>query len=222
MEEIKAEKKEKIKNPYYKKFLKEGIIETLGRDDLDKALNNIDGKYVKQYRSFVIALFYTCARPNEVLKLKTDDFQKEGQYIKIKLQGSKGGLPRSLRYSLKNKHINELYNYAYTCFPNMFLFWNLSSNYIIHVKTKKHGIKDYVERTSKLRYYFRKWFKFLGESGIPPYFLRHNGLSKLAELGATDRDLIQVKGSKTFESIQKYVHMSKERSEKLSNKFNKF
>lgn len=214
-------KKQKIKNKYYNKFLNEGIIETLGKDDLDKALQSVKTRFTNQHRAFLIALFYTCARPNEVLSLKSEDISTEKKAIMIKLKGSKGGVPRILTYSYNNKHIKELYKYTISCFPNMFLFWTLRSSYIIHVKTKNYGIKEYKERTAKLRYYFKKWFSFMGDS-IPPYFLRHNGLSKLAQLGATDRELLQVKGSKTFESIQKYVHMSKDTSLKLSKKFNQF
>jgi len=80
----------------------------------------------------------------------------------------------------------------------------------------RYGVKTRIEWDAKVRYYFYKWFSVLEIGTIPPYYLRHNRFSKLAMAGASDRELRQLKGSKTFKSIEPYIHLSTEKARKLA------
>jgi site-specific recombinase XerD len=152
--------------------------------------------------------------------LKAGDFSKEGSFLLIKISGSKGGLPRTIRLRLALPLVQELYKYITTCHPDLYLFHPFRSNYVKTFlgKTGKELIRK--EKTAKLRYYFKKWFSSVIAGGINPYYLRHNRLSKLSEAGVTMEDIRQFKGCKTFASITPYIHMSKHKSVSLARKIN--
>lgn len=214
----------KITNKNYKQFMDEGIIEPLTHKHIDKALKNITKQKhdIKEGQALLCTLYLTGARPNEVLQLKAEDITKEASYIIIHIKGSKRGLPRPLYFQNTNKYARIIYNYAIGIMPEAYLYYHYKSQHTKTVRTKqKNGlytIKEYTETTTRIRYYIKKWFENVLPDSIPPYFLRHNRISKLALNGATDRELQQFKGSKTITSIQPYIHMSSKSAKNLASK----
>lgn len=205
----------KIKNPNYRKFLDKGEIELITPEQLDQALSNVKGKYKSMGRALLITLFYTGARPNEILRLKESDFSKPVitgkerlNYIQIQILGSKRGLPRPIVLNIRNKHIKELWGYIKGCVPNMLVFYYYQNKYIRKVNTP-FGVKERIEITDKLRYFIKKWFKDVIPESIPPYYLRHNCFSTLSSNGVAIEKMRQLKGARTSESVYSYLHLSK-------------
>jgi len=202
-----------IKNQNYRQFLDKGMIKILEVDHLEKALSNITGKHKRQARALLIALYFTGARPNEVLKLKAEDIFKERSYIIVNIEGSKRGLPRPIYLQSKNKFIKEFWLYVKSLHPSMFLFWKFKSQYIRKVKGK-----EYIETTDKLRFHFKKWFENVLPESIPPYYLRHNRFSKLMLKEASLDELRLLKGCKDLRSVSAYQHFNVKLSKKLAKK----
>lgn len=198
----------KIKNINYKRFIESGQIIYIEEAHLREALGNIKGKHQQEGRALVITLYYTGARPNEVLSLYGEDISKEGAYIKIRLPASKRGLPRIFFIPYKLELAKELYIYSRGIFPKMLLFRNFRNNYIRNSVTKKGVPKQYTSTADKLRYYFSKWFDSVIEGGINPYYLRHNRFSSLSEAGVPLETLRQLKGAKSINSVYPYLHLS--------------
>lgn len=211
---------QRIKNKHYREFLDNGVMTFLTEEHIEKALNNVTEKYKSEGRALIIALYLTGARPNEVLRLFAKDISKEGSYIKVQIKGSKGGLPRPIHLRYSNKLAKELYAYSRGLFPDMYLFYNYRSSYtrtyILKGKDTRGQVKQIVDISDKLRYYFKKWFKGVLEEAIPPYYLRHNRFSRIAEKGATDDFIMFLKGSKSVESIRPYKHMSTHAAKKVA------
>jgi site-specific recombinase XerD len=206
-----------IKNPNYRKFLDEGIIDLLSEEDIKKALvNTAKSRNPVEGRALLLTLYYTGARPVEVLQLMGKNIIKKDNYILIHIKGAKRGLPRTIYLPAKNPLVMEIYNYAERLFPQQLLFYHYRNNYNRHKKNKRGEIKVYIETTSKLGWHFKRWFGGVVPGGVPPYFLRHNRFSKLTKAGVADRDLRQLKGSKTYESIVPYQHMSADSAKKTA------
>lgn len=216
-------KKERITNHHYKKFLQEGLINTINEEELAQALKNITGRYGKhitEARALLITLYYTGARPNEILRLKGKDFKKTGRYISVIVPASKNGLPRTLMLPHKHELVKELYDYTSTMFPEVYLFYNFHSTAKHEVKNPDGTIKKvYPQLSAKLYYHFLKWFDGVLEfESISPYYLRHNRFSKLAIAGVDLNDLRMWKGAKTLDSVMPYLHMSTASSKKIAKK----
>ena len=210
-----------IKNVRYRQFLDKGIIETINEADIIKVLDSIKAarNVTKAMgRSFVILLYYTGARPNELLQLDPSQFKREPNYLSVRVVGSKRGLPRTIYLPINKQLVKELEGYVTSLPPGYKLFYGLA-NKSIRVRHNKAGQeKVTIDTTDKLRYYFKRWFDVLLEGGIPPYFLRHNRFSKLAEAGADLQDIRMIKGSRTFESVMPYLHMTKKTALKVARK----
>lgn len=209
----------KITNPNYRKFLDEGVIEPISEAELKIALRNAgQGKHGREARALLIALYYTGARPNEVLDMKAKDVKKDKSYVLVNLPASKGGLPRTLYLQYSNKLVKELYKYATGVFPDMLMFYHFRSSYERVKKLEDGTISKTEETTDKLRYHVQKWFIGIREDSITPYFLRHSRMSKLAREGATMQQLRMLKGSKTTESVMPYLHLSSQEAKELARK----
>lgn len=207
----------KIKNKNYRKFLDEGIIDPITEEQINQALRNVRGRHSREGRALLITLYYTGARPNEVLRIQGKDVSRQDQYIIVKVKGSKGGLPRTLYFPYKKALLRELYTYATGRFPEMYLFYHFQNKYVRTVPGKT-GPKQNTTITDKLRYHLNKWFEGVIEDSINPYFLRHNRFSKLAEAGLSMQDLRMIKGSRTTESVTPYLHMSAASAKKAAKK----
>lgn len=207
-----------IKNKRYRQFLDTGLFESITEADIETALQNIKGRYVKEGRALLIGLYYTGCRPNELLKLKSHDVKDESAtYYKILMKGSKGGLPRTIYLQKKKPLVKEFATYCLSMPPGMFVFYHYRDNYVRLRVNKKGEEKPALEMSNKLRWYFKKWFAFI-PGGVTPYFLRHNRFSKLAEKGASLEEIRQIKGSKTFNSIYPYLHLSAKTAKQIAKK----
>lgn len=198
----------KIKNENYRQFLDEGIIDLVTESQIMQALKNITGRYTREGRALLIALYYTGARPNEILRLKGKDFGRDKSYMTVKVKGSKKGLARTLYFPYKLPLIKELYHYARSLFEEQFIFYHYKSSYIRTVKHKDGTTSQREDTTDKLRYHLQKWFKGVIEGSITPYFLRHNRFSQLSQAGADREEIRMLKGSRSTESVSYYIHMS--------------
>ena len=203
-----------IKNSNYRRFLESGEIIFIDKVHIEQALLNIK-KNVAMGRALLITLYFTGARPNEVLKMLGEDIFREKNYIVFKLKGSKGGLPRLIRVPSKQEWAIEAYEYAKSIFPDMLLFFKFRNEYK-RIRHNKSGEKEIIDISDKLRYYFKIWFKGVIPESIPPYYLRHSRFSKLSAKGATQEQLRHLKGSRTFASIHPYTHFSKDMSVKTA------
>ncbi len=203
----------KIKNKHYLKFLDEGIIELVEKEHIAQALGNVKGRLKISGRSLLITLYLTGARPNEVLRLKSEDIGIDKSFITIKMKASKGGVPRTIYLRKSNPFAKELFQYSKSIFPGMFLFHAYWSTYKRRVIVKGEVVYR-LDISNKLRHYFNKWFYGILE--IPPYYLRHSRFSGLTLKGVGDNELRLLKGSKTFESIRAYQHMSVKRSKSIA------
>lgn len=216
----------KLKSEYYKKFLAGDFFEKIGNDVIEKALLNINTLNLKnreESRALLIALYYTGARPSEVLNLKGEDVVKEGNDLFVYIRTLKGGNNRKIAISLRRQFIKEFYTYVCRIYPAFFLFEHYRSGYIRTYQTGKidsltNPIKEVKtnEVSNKLRYYFNLWFKGVLDDHIPPYYLRHNRFTRMVEKGATIQDIVAAKGSKTEASVFPYMHTSKDRAKKIS------
>ena len=98
----------------------------------------------------------------------------------------------------------------------MLLFPHFINKYVRHYVNKKGEIKEVEETTNKVYYHVKKWFEGVLPDSIPPYFLRHNRWSKLSEKGVDLNTLRMLKGSKTYDSITPYLHLSSDLSKKAA------
>jgi len=227
----------KIKNPYYKAFLEGYLLEVITREDIKIVIDNIQHKYRDQARALVIVSWFTGARPNEILRLTGNNFIKNKEYLQINIPGSKGGKARTLSLPWINSEtgeqdelVHELWNYISTIFMQQLAFWNFKSNakrYGVTKKIKKRNEttgeietkekrydKIYDEISSKLRYYYPKWFKVLWESGIPPYYLRHSRGTVVADTAGGDATTM-VLGHTSDKTRERYIHQTKKTRKKI-------
>lgn len=210
-------KKHNIKNKLYRKMLDENEIEVITEDQIRTVLDKIVYPDKEMARCLVIVAYYTGARPNEYIRLRAKDISMDGRYFIIKIKGSKRGVPRSIWFK-KNDLLKELYAYRAKLFPDMFIFHRFIGKYK-RIRKVKSGYKETIETHQKVTFWFKKWFKCLNlPDTITPYYLRHNRFSKMASKGATDRELKQVKGCKSEESISYYIHQSKDTGKKAATK----
>lgn len=207
----------RIYNKRYEEFFKTGEIKIINKEELEELLKKIKSKYPNEARSLVILMYYTGARPAEILNIAAGDIEKDGNsYLKVKTRALKNGLPRTIRLRLNAKFVKEVYNYAMARPENMWMFPHFrskskrSNKYINKNGTKQ--IKEYAYVSNGLWYHFDKWF----DGEITPYFFRHSRFSSLMEQGGRSEDIMLLKGAKSMESVRPYAHMSKEKSMKIA------
>ena len=215
------------KNIHYKEFKKTGLIKYITIDHLKKALENIEKTTKKneqeEAKALLITLYYTGCRPAEALLMKSKQIEKKGTHLKLLFVTLKGGRARTIWLSTKKfPLLRILYEWHLKKYHEEYLFFNFMGKYKhkrewFHKRENKLVNKEYIDLSAKLPYYFKKWFKGIVE--INPYYLRHNKFSKLAnDPQVTDRDLMQLKGARSYDSIEFYIHQSAQRAKKLSTK----
>ena len=206
-----------VDNPNYRKFLDEGIIKIINEENINTALQNVRGRNVREGRVLIIVLYYTGGRPVEVLELRGSSITRDGGYVIIDIKAAKKGLPRKIYLQYNKPLVKELWEYSKLIHPDMYLFYHYRGNYK-NSKMLKKEIKEYIETTAKLRYYFKKWFDGVVEGGINPYYLRHNRFSKMAEKNIPFEHIRLMKGSKSPGGVVPYIHMSSEMAKKNAKK----
>lgn len=210
-------KERKIKNKNYLMFLEKGEIVLLEQDALDTILKSIKGKYKDEGRALIILLYLTGVRPAEALECIGKDIQKEDKTIAVYINGGiKRSKPRIIRVRASNRFAKELLTFSKTLPELAFLFYHFRGNYTRKHTNKKGVTKQYKESTARLRYWFKKWTKNLHIGTITPYYLRHNRISSLSSKGASAQEMMFIKGTTRYESVLPYLHLSKEKSIKIS------
>lgn len=209
------EKKSRINNTRYRKFLDVGEIDLFSEKDILDKLENIKGKHIREGRSLVIALYYTGGRPCEVLSLVSKKIDKKNSYITIEMPAAKRGLTRKIYLQSSKPLVKEFFEYAKSIFPDSYLFPSFRNKYMQKHTNKKGEIVYYETISAKVRYWFKKW-----GFDITPYFLRHNRFSRFADNGATENEMRLAKGCKSADSIIPYVHLSTLAAQKLAKKNN--
>lgn len=165
---------------------------------IQTALNRISKKikFYKEARSILIAAYITGVTPLELINIKSDDINNKGKYIIVNINN------RDIIVNTDNiKLSKELLNYSKSVFSGKLLFPNFIGSY-----TKKCGG---VEKTYKLRHYFKKWFIGVVPFVVTPYTLRHSMCIKMMKAGARDSQIKYIKGSKTYESLRPYLKYRK-------------
>lgn len=221
-----------ITNEKYRAFLKGGMIELVPRDTFIEKLNGARfGKegMLPQFRSYCILLWMTAARPNEVLRLQAKDITKKDSFLVIRLKGSKGGYEGEIRLPLKDKLVEEVWNFSKDKFDDFYLFWMLKSKSIMKgvnrvsmkkgpdgtlIRNVKHYDKNYSHETNKIYGYLKKTFD------LPPYYFRHNRMSVAAEK-LTLTELMLLKRSKTESSVRPYLHLTEKSGKRISKELTK-
>lgn len=215
-----------VKNQFYKDFLEGFLLNEISREDIIHVLNSITHQYLVQARVLIIIAWASGSRPNEYLRLTPEHFSRTREFLEIKMPASKGSsartisLPRYLKDSKKEDPLTtEVHDYVRKLFPRQWLFWFFRSDAKRHGVTKKYKKKDgtvvekrydkiYNYLSSKLSYYFPKWFSCLFPDGIPPYYLRHNRATKVYEAVGSGGTM-ETFGWKKEETMKKYMHKTK-------------
>lgn len=220
----KYEPSSRLKNKRYLDLLNEEYIETISVDDIKRVMENIDldkaTKNKLQAKALIALLYYTGARPTEILELKGRDITRESNYLYISLTTAKRGKPRKLALPIRKPFVADIWKYAQQVFPIWWLFSKYRSKYsrvyMTKVKvdpsgnvTKPSEPRQYRELSARLRYYFKKWFR---DIDVCPYLLRHNRFSIMADRGASDEDIKKAKGARSLASVEPYTHLSKKRA----------
>jgi len=201
----------KVVNERYSEFLKSGTINLFTLNELEVGLKKASlSKFGNMGRAFLIALYYTGARPVELLQLKPTNFAKNKSYLTIQIPTAKKGRARMLSIPMNKKYVTELYKYATSLFDEVYIFYELASRRTRTYKDRKNDIKEYVIITDRVYYYIKRWL------GLNPYFLRHSRMSSLSQNGTDLMQLQFFKGSKRVDSVYPYLHMSKQVSEKIA------
>lgn len=203
----------RIVNERYKEFISKGSIELFTIEELEKGLIKAGrSRFGNMGKAFLIMLYYTGARPIELLQLKPKQFEKKGTYLTIQIPTAKRGVPRIISIPFARKYVTELYRYVQGVYEEVYIFYDLISKRSREFKTKKQEIRDYVVITDRVYYYIKKWIN------VNPYFLRHSRMSALSQNGADLIELQHFKGSKRTDSVLPYLHMSSKISEKIGRK----
>jgi len=213
----------KITNRYYRQFLDDGEIDIVPYDTFKAILKDVDGirgNYKIEARCLMIVLYYTGARPVEIFSIAGRHIEKDGNQIVIKIRGAKRGKPRKIYLSYNRAPIKYLYKYSQRMPPDVKLFYHFSKTYLRRYKTKA-GLTKYrkEEICNRLYYHVKRWTKaYYPPDGLPPYYFRHSRFSQLSEAGATMQDLANIKGARTINSVEAYLHMSKNTAQKIGRK----
>lgn len=218
--------KKKVKNAAYREFLDGGFFRKISREDFAKILENVKYKRPAEAKVLLIVAWMSAARPNEYMSLRGKDVVKKGRYLKLRLQGSKGSRAREVLLPLSDEWVQSIWDYAAKVFPTQYLFWTLrsqssrrSTSYTYYKKNPETGdlekhtkvcTKVYERPGHKLWYHFQKWI------ALPPYYLRHNRLSIVAETAKNPNQLMLLKGAKSWDSVRVYLHQSEAEAKKTA------
>jgi len=205
----------KIKNKEYLNFLKKGEINTIDSDEFGKMLDLVEHRFRADARSFAILLFTTGRRPSELLSLRAKDFKKVRRTLHIQVPTRKGGITSTVLLPW-NDFTQEVWDFvSKPMFPETFVFNKLRQyppvKNIVRWKGRDGELKTkiYERVEGRLYYNLNKWF------GVPPYFFRHNRFTLAAEKGASEFQIMLMKGAKTRDSVAPYMHKSIKEATKL-------
>lgn len=163
------------------------------REELVSMLKATDNK---RNQVIVSLLYFTGARPSELLELEKKDFLVTETYIKIKVPTKKkktGG-----KWSLKYREIQLARGFGKDKD-------NLIELIAWYVQRAEEGIM-FPMTTRNLHYIVNTLAKKgLNRRGCP-YLFRHNRLTMQATKGATVEELMYFKGASDIRSVSPYLH----------------
>ena len=210
----------KIVNERYAFFRKSKVLVPVSLTDFEGMLAKIEHPInPAALRAFFILLYFTGRRPAEIVELQGVDFTrgegKKKKFIQINLVTKKKGQEISvLLLPYRNPYIKEAYLFAKKSIPKLPIFMALESKQKKLVKWKnKKGEpqqKEYICKTHNIYYWIKKF------SPVPPYFLRHNRFSLMANAGATLWELMHAKGARSMNSVLPYLGITEKKLEKMS------
>jgi integrase len=173
--------------PKYKKLwwnlVQQGIGRFIEIEELDLMLKRCERTIEKV---LLILLYYTGARPSELLELTKENFRITEKTLFVSIPTKKRGETRTIPLPLKNPRIRLVAEFVSAISPGIkFLrsrFKNIDS------------VKFFVYKVSDNKY--------------TPYFFRHNLLSILANSGASVYELKTWKGAKSIKSVEPYIRLA--------------
>ncbi len=210
----------KIKNVHYLAF--KGIgenFETMKLNEFLIHLNKINYTNqfkTKQARCLAILLFATSRRPVELLQLKPRDIIKEKTGYLFLFKTAKRGDRNRVLFP-RSDLLKEVWEFSERVPEGVFLFsafrpppGKVTVNKVRYFSRKqdKWIHKSYDRITRNIDYFAKKWFEW------PAYLFRHNRITRMYELGATDKNALFVKGGKDARSLTYYLGYSKRMQEK--------
>lgn len=195
------------------------------KEDITTALEQVEHpKYQAEARAFVIVLWSSAARPNEVLNLKRTDVKKQGNNLLITFPGSKGSNPRTLTFPLSSPLITEAWKFIQKKWDWEYLFAHFRTDRTKNHTTKTKMVlnpetglkekktitytKEYPVPADNIRYWFKKWVL------RTPYYYRHNRMTIAAE-DLPIRQLQELKGAKKEDSVYVYLRSTQQAREKI-------
>jgi len=138
----------------------------------------------KQERVALILLYYTGARPSEIVNLKREHVKKFRNLICVNFITTKKGISRTIWMPF-NSLTKEVIELAEKLQPEQPLLPRIRHPW---------NIRDLVYRVS--------------DNTLTAYFFRHNRLTKLANRGFDVYTLRYFKGAKSIQSVEPYVQMA--------------
>lgn len=145
----------------------------------------------KHYEQFAVVMFYIYGlRPEELLILTKDKFKVVDSSLIVKIPTLKGGEERTLRLSLTDTPYLErvVLPYLDKVQYNLFPFWR-------HTTNLNHIFRKIKNRSN-------------AQIDLNPYVFRHFRMNYIASLGASQYDLKNWKGAKSFSSVEEYLHFN--------------
>src|SRR3990167_3469877 len=119
----------KFKDARYLGFKSVQGFEPIEQIEFQGMLSNIKHKYTPAARSLFILLYYTGARPAEIVSLTRQSFRKEKSNLWVTFPAVKHGNVGTLMLPLRNPHIKELANFVLAGWlPDYPLFSRFISN----------------------------------------------------------------------------------------------
>jgi len=163
-------------------------------------LNEIDLKEMlanckdEEERVCLILLYYTGARPQEILELRVKDVWQDRKKIAISIPTLKKGIGRTIFIPL-NEITQELISFVKERPQDLKLILKWRHSY---------NIRDFVYRVSEKR--------------LTPYFFRHNRISQLANAGVDPHTLRRFKGAKSILSVDPYLQLAGTGMKRIASK----
>jgi len=150
-------------------------------------------------RAWITILWFTGARPSEILELRKKDITINPESIQFVISTKKIGFNKAdgfiiekrtlvLKISENNKYVKNLKNFLRPYKDNSTLF-----------KFSRRTGLNIIYRLGLMTFGFK----------LCPYNFRHSRLTILAENGATIETLKRFKGARSDKSIRKYLHATK-------------
>lgn len=222
------------KNPeLIKLFPRGGRRITLYTDiDLQKWLDKIPttkrpkGTSEEQCYALMVLLWYSGARPGELMELKKENMypllDSKGVYgIALTLRTLKHGEDYRKISIPYNKITQQMYNYVQNSPPDTYYFYNWrafhlpikhkwTTHQVIYVREQGKLLPEDSHQQKEKAYLIhsrRTWDYIHTLTGLPPIYFRHHRLSWMAKLGASNTQMKEYKGAKSFNSVTPYLQL---------------